>query len=135
MAAVSSPARGALALFSGTVRNHHRGRPVVAITYTAYPSMAEARLKRIVDELEASASDLALAVVHRLGRLAPGESSVLIAAASPHREGAFAAARAALERLKAEVPIWKQEHYADGSACWREEERLTHRPFEAPKAP
>jgi MoaE-MoaD fusion protein len=123
-AAVTSPRRGALVLFSGTVRNHHQGREVAAITYSAYGPMAQARLERIARELEATGQDLAVAIHHRLGRLEPGEASVLIATASPHREEAYQASRKALERLKAEVPIWKREHYADGSAAWREEERL-----------
>ncbi|HEX4952822.1 MAG TPA: molybdenum cofactor biosynthesis protein MoaE [Thermoanaerobaculia bacterium] len=123
-ARVSSPGRGALVLFSGTVRNHHRGRAVEAITYTAYRPMAARRIEAIVAELEAEEPDLAVALVHRLGRLRPGEASVVIAATSPHRAAAYRASRTALERLKAEVPIWKHEHYADGSSAWREEESL-----------
>jgi len=123
-AVVAGPTRGAVVLFLGTVRNHHRGRAVGAITYSAYESMAEARIRRILAELEAAEEDLRLALHHRLGRLVPGQASVIIAAAAPHRPAAYAASREALERLKAEVPIWKREHYGDGTAAWREEESL-----------
>lgn len=124
LAAVSSPSRGAVTLFLGTVRNHHRGRPVERLTYSAYRSMARDRLLRIVEGLEAGDDDLAVAIVHRLGEVPAGEASVAIAAASPHRGAAYEASREALERLKREVPIWKREHYAGGGAAWREEEPL-----------
>ncbi len=123
-ALVRSPSRGAVALFVGTVRNHHHGRRVTSLTYDAYQPMALERLERIVAELVAEATDLALAIHHRLGEVAAGEPSVVIAAAAPHRDAAYTASRMTLERLKCEVPIWKQEHYADGSAVWREEETL-----------
>jgi len=125
--AVQSRSRGAVVLFVGTVRDHHRGRAVERITYSAYGSMAHSRLERIVRELEDEAEGLAVAIVHRLGSIAAGEASVVIATASPHRQEAYAASRRALERLKAEVPIWKREHYVDGAAAWREEESLTGR--------
>lgn len=123
--AVQSPSRGAVVLFVGTVRDHHGGRPVERITYSAYTSMAQSRLERIVRELELEAAGLAVAIVHRLGSIAAGEPSVAIATASPHRQEAYRASRRALERLKAEVPIWKREHYRDGETAWREEETLT----------
>jgi MoaE-MoaD fusion protein len=126
--AVSSPTRGAVLLFLGTVRNHHRGRAVERLTYSAYRSMAEERLLRIVREIEAEGDDLALAIVHRLGEVPAGEASVAIAAASPHRAAAYEASRRALERLKREVPIWKRERYAGGEEAWREEESLTANP-------
>ena len=115
---------GAVLLFLGTVRNHHAGRPVARLTYSAYRPMAEANLGRIVDELEAGGDRLRVAIVHRLGDVPLSEPSVVIAVASPHREAAYDASRTALERLKKEVPIWKQEHYTDGEVNWREEEPL-----------
>jgi molybdopterin synthase catalytic subunit len=133
IAAVAAPARGAVLLFLGTVRDRERAaagsggepaRPVERLTYSAYRPMAEERLLRIVEEIEAAHDGLALAIVHRLGEVPAGEASVAIAAASPHRAAAYAASREALERLKREVPIWKREHYADGGTRWREEERL-----------
>lgn len=121
---VAGAGRGAVLLFLGTVRDHHRGRAVDRLTYSAYRPMAEETLERIASELEAGAERLKVAIVHRLGLVPVGEASVVIATASPHRAAAYEASREALERLKREVPIWKREHYADGEVVWREEEPL-----------
>lgn len=121
---VAGPERGAVVVFLGTVRNHHAGQRVEKLTYSAYRRMAEDALARIVADLEAAAPGLRAAIVHRLGEVPVGEASVVIAVASPHRAAAYDASRTALERLKAEVPIWKREHYAEGGAVWREEESL-----------
>jgi molybdopterin synthase catalytic subunit len=85
--------------------------------------MAERRLAAIAEELQETHA-ARLAIAHRLGDLVPGEASVVVAAAAPHRDAAYRASRDCLERLKREVPIWKREHYADGTARWREEEPL-----------
>jgi molybdopterin synthase catalytic subunit len=122
--AVSGPSRGAVVLFLGTVRDHHAGRPVAKLTYSAYRAMAEEGLRQIATDLEAAHQNLRAAIVHRLGEVPVGEPSVAIAISSPHRAAAYDASRTALERLKAEIPIWKREHYADGEAVWREEEPL-----------
>lgn len=122
---VESPERGAVLVFLGAVRNAHAGRGVTALTYSAYEPMADERLERICRELEAAAPGLRVAIRHRLGTVPAGEASVVIAVASPHRQAAYEASRLALERLKKEVPIWKLEHYDDGSESWREEEALT----------
>jgi len=127
IAAVSGPGRGAVAVFLGTVRDQHGGRPVEKLIYSAYRPMALEGLERIVADLEAAHPDLRAAIVHRLGEVPVGEASVVIAIGSPHRAAAYEASRTALERLKAEIPIWKREHYADGEAAWREEEPLTKR--------
>jgi molybdopterin synthase catalytic subunit/molybdopterin converting factor small subunit len=124
VAAVSGPGRGAVVIFLGTVRDHHAGRPVEKLTYSAYRVMALEGLRRIVADLEAGHENLRAAIVHRLGEVPVGEPSVVIAIASPHRAAAYDASRAALERLKGEIPIWKREHYADGGAEWREVEPL-----------
>jgi molybdopterin synthase catalytic subunit len=124
VAAVSGPGRGAVVVFLGTVRDHHAGRPVEKLTYSAYRPMAREGLRRIVADLEASSPDLRAAIVHRLGEVPVGEASVVIAVGSPHRAAAYEASRTALERLKAEIPIWKREHYANGEAACREEEPL-----------
>ena len=120
--AVQHGSAGAVVLFQGNVRDLHQARSVRGITYTAYQSMAEKRLLAIVEEL--SVDGVNLAIHHRIGTLSVGETSVVIAASSAHREEAYRASRTALERLKAEVPIWKREHYADGESTWREEESL-----------
>ena len=136
VAAVSAPGRGAVVVFLGAVRDHHAGRPVEKLTYSAYRAMALEGLRRIVADLEGSHKDLRAAIVHRLGEVPVGEPSVVIAVASPHRAAAYEASRTALERLKAEIPIWKREHYADGGTAWREEEPLGQRDTNSPaKAP
>lgn len=124
---VESPGCGAVVVFVGNVRDHHAGRKVERLTYSAYRRMAEDALARIVSDLEAASPGLKAAIVHRLGDVPVGEASVVIAIASAHRAAAYDASRTALERLKAEVPIWKREHYADGEAVWREEEPLAAR--------
>lgn len=113
---------GAVVVFLGTVRDHHAGRAVEKLTYSAYRKMAADTLAKIVSDLEALGTRVA--IVHRLGEVPVGEASVVIAVGSPHRAAAYEASRTALERLKAEVPIWKREHYAEGEAVWREEEAL-----------
>ncbi len=115
-ALVASPQAGAITLFVGTVREWTAGRRTLWLEYEAYVEMAEAKLRQIAQEVEAQWPGTQLAVWHRVGRLAPGEASVVIAAAAPHREEAFAAARYAIERLKRVVPIWKREVWEDGSA-------------------
>lgn len=122
---VRGPSHGAVLLFLGTVRNHHAGRSVERLTYSAYRKMALKNLERIVRELEEAPDPTRVAIVHRLGDVEVGEPSVVIAAASPHRAAAYEASRQALERLKREVPIWKREHYGDGESVWREEEPLS----------
>ncbi len=124
IAAVAGPGRGAVVVFLGTVRNQHRGRRVTGLAYSAYRPMAAAALRRIVADLEAGAEGLRAAILHRIGEVPVGEPSVVIAVAAPHRAAAYEASRTALERLKAEAPIWKRERYADGGAAWREEEPL-----------
>lgn len=117
LAAVAGPGYGAVTSFVGVVRDHHRGRPVLGLEYTAYAPMAEAACAAIVAEAEAR-WPVRLRLVHRLGELAIGDASVAIAASSAHREDAFAACRYAIEELKRRVPIWKRERYADGTEEW-----------------
>jgi len=123
-AGVEDAGKGAVVVFVGNVRNSFGGRPVERITYSAYPAMAERRLERIVREIEAAEPGTRVEIVHGLGTLEVGDASVVIATASAHRRQAYEVNRLALERLKAEVPIWKREHYADGKSRWREEEPL-----------
>src|SRR5690242_6652733 len=110
VSAVSGPGRGAVVIFLGTVRDSHAGRPVEKLTYSAYRPMALEGLRKIVADLEAGHPGLRAAIVHRLGEVPVGEASVVIAVGSPHRAAAYEASRTALERLKAEIPIWKREH-------------------------
>lgn len=105
---------GAYVLFEGIVRNHHEGKAVESIFYDAYRPMAEKEIAKIVAEIEAQFPAVALAIVHRLGLLTVGESSIAIVAASPHRAEAFAACRMMIDRIKETVPIWKKEKGPNG---------------------
>lgn len=115
-ALVAEGGSGAVVTFTGTVRDRARGRDVVALEYEAYPAAAEKMLAQIGDEIAARWGIERAAIHHRTGRLVVGEASVVIAVASPHRHDAFDACRYAIDRLKEIVPIWKKEHYADGTA-------------------
>jgi molybdopterin synthase catalytic subunit len=105
---------GAYVLFEGIVRNHHEGRAVESIFYDAYRPMAEKEIAKIVDEVQIAYADVAIAVVHRLGHLVVGDTSIAIVAASPHRAEAFAACRTMIDRIKETVPIWKKERGPGG---------------------
>ncbi len=115
----TTPVDGALCLFVGVVRNENAGRPVLYLEYEAYEEMALPLMQQIAADARRRWPVTDLRLVHRLGRLEIGDSSVAVAVASPHRAEAFAACRFAIDTLKARVPIWKKEYYADGSA-WRE---------------
>ena len=114
--AATTPADGALCLFVGVVRNENQGRPVLRLEYEAYEEMALPLLAEIAAETRRLFPVTDVRLVHRLGRLEIGEASVAVAVSSPHRAEAFAACRYAIDTLKAKVPIWKKEFYADGSA-------------------
>jgi molybdopterin synthase catalytic subunit len=113
-----SPQFGAVSIFIGTVREINEGRPVTAIEYSAYKSMAEAELRRILDEAEERFAISTLIVEHRVGLLGLGDTSVAIVAAHAHRAPALDCTRYVIEELKKRVPIWKMEHYADGTREW-----------------
>jgi molybdopterin synthase catalytic subunit len=114
-----SPRDGAVCLFVGTVRNENGGRPVLHLEYEAYEEMALAEMERIAAEVAGRWPVSAVQIIHRLGRIEIGEASVAVAVTSPHRAEAFEACRHAIDTLKATVPIWKKEFYADG-AVWLE---------------
>lgn len=114
---VAGPDCGAIATFSGTVRNHHQGRKVLRLAYEAYRPMALAKLQEIQVEIAQRWPGTRAAIVHRLGTLEVGAVSVAIAVAAPHRDAAFAACRHAIERIKADVPIWKKE-FTEAGAEW-----------------
>jgi len=107
---------GGLALFVGVVRNVNDGRAVSEMEYEAYEPMAEAEMERIETDLAGRFPAVRLLLRHRIGRLRVGEVAVVVAAAAPHREEAFAACRAGIEEIKARVPVWKRECGPDGSA-------------------
>ena len=116
VAEVESPSAGAIVTFAGVVRNHHAGQTVKAIDYHAYESMAERELARIEGEVTSRWPGVGIRIVHRVGFLEIGETSVFIAVASPHRAEGFEASRYAIDRIKETVPIWKKEIYPDGHA-------------------
>jgi molybdopterin synthase catalytic subunit len=119
IASVAADGDGAVATFAGIVRDRNLGRRVLFLEYEAYEALAIRSLERIVAEAGEAWPDTRLAVHHRIGRLDIGETSVAIAAASPHRPHAFAACRYAIERVKQIVPIWKREHF-EGGEVWLE---------------
>ncbi|HEV8229291.1 MAG TPA: MoaD family protein [Candidatus Limnocylindria bacterium] len=120
IAAVRDAGFGGIVLFLGTVRDRSRGKRVTHLEYEAYAEMAEAKMREIAERLEAEHAPLRVVMHHRVGDLAIGEVAVIVAAGAPHRDAAFAAARAAIDELKSIVPIWKKEHSDDG-AIWIEE--------------
>ncbi len=115
--AVSAPSHGGVATFTGTVRDHHDGRAVVALEYSAYGPMVEEVCGAVIREAE-QRWPVTVALAHRVGILAIGEPSVVVAAGSAHRDAAFAACRWVIEAVKTQVPIWKRERYADGGEAW-----------------
>ena len=125
LAEVADAGNGAAVLFVGTVRDVNDGRPVRGLEYSSYVAMAEGELSSIVDEAARRSGTTHIVVEHRLGTLALGEASVVIAVACPHRDAAFDTARWVIEELKRRVPIWKREHYADGERAWVDPTRVT----------
>ncbi len=112
-------ANGAVVLMSGMVRNQTDGKPVVALEYQAYEPMAVQVFRQIAADLRKTWQDVnRVAIHHRIGRLGIGEISVLVAVGSPHRGEAFAACQYAIDTLKHNAPIWKKEHWEDGSSTW-----------------
>ncbi|TME73637.1 MAG: molybdopterin converting factor subunit 1 [Chloroflexi bacterium] len=120
LAAVRDSGFGGVVVFLGTVRDRSRGKVVTHLEYEAYAEMAEAKMREIAQRLEADHAPLRLVMHHRVGDLAIGEIAVIVAAGAPHRDAAFAAARAAIDELKTIVPIWKKE-FSDDGAVWVED--------------
>jgi molybdopterin synthase catalytic subunit len=114
-AAVDEPGAGGVVIFSGVVRNQTDGRPVKFLEYEAHTAMAEAKIREIGQAIRARWVGVRrVAILHRIGRLEIGESSVLIAVSAAHRGDAFEACRYAIDTLKRTVPVWKKEHFEDG---------------------
>jgi MoaE-MoaD fusion protein len=114
-AEVDDPGAGGIVIFSGVVRNQTDGRPVKFLEYEAHAAMAEAKLREIGAAIRARWVGVRrIAMLHRIGRLDIGESSVLIAVSAAHRGDAFDACRYAIDTLKRTVPVWKKEHFEDG---------------------
>lgn len=115
---ITSPRCGAICLFLGTVREFTRDRQTVDLVYEAYPAMAEKELEKILNEAAARWPIPRLGVVHRLGRVPLAEASIALAVATPHRQASFDSCAWMMDEIKKRVPVWKQEHWADGSTEW-----------------
>ena len=117
LAALDDDGGGGLALFVGRVRDHDHGKGVTGLDYTAHTSALDTM--RAISEAVAGRHDvLAVAAIHRVGRLAIGDVAVVVAAVARHRGEAFAASKDLIDTLKAEVPIWKHQVFADGTEEW-----------------
>jgi molybdopterin synthase catalytic subunit len=119
--AVRTDACGAVVAFAGVVRETSPDdpRPVRRITYEAYPALALRQLGEIADATRAAFGPLEIAIVHRVGELRLGETSIAIAVAAPHRARAFDGCEHAIDEIKARLAVWKQEIFADGEREWR----------------
>lgn len=114
----AAPEDGAVLLFLGTVRNHNDGRAVQGLEYEAYREMGEEVLLAIAGEAEERFGTDRVRVYHRVGHLAVGEVSTVIAVATPHREEAYGASRYIIEEIKKRLPVWKREKYVAGDSSW-----------------
>ena len=121
VAAIKAGEDGAVCVFDGIVRNNTRGRQTLFLDYYAYEEMALQQMRTLAEEAIAKFQVRDVAIVHRLGKLEIGETSILIAVASAHRGATFDACRWIIDTLKKTVPIWKKEHFADG-AVWADGE-------------
>jgi molybdopterin synthase catalytic subunit len=124
LAAAARPDCGAIALFLGTTRDHHRGRPVLRLAYEAYEPMAMDALGGLERQATERFAIAACRIVHRLGEVPLAEPSVAVLVTAEHRGPAFDACRWAMDELKRTVPIWKKEHFAGGDEAWAEGTRL-----------
>lgn len=116
-AAVADASAGGVTVFVGAVRDHDENKSVVGLEYSAHPT-ALALLTEVAEEVGKEYDVLAVAAVHRVGRLAIGDAAVVVATAAAHRGEAFEASRALIDRLKERVPIWKHQLFADGTDEW-----------------
>lgn len=126
---VQANSAGAIATFSGTTRDNFNGKKVVQLEYEAYTPMALKELHAICDRMREKWRLIKIALVHRIGIVPVGESSVIVATSSAHRKEALEAAQYAIDELKARVPIWKKEVYEDGS-IWKENCEGCHQSYE-----
>jgi molybdopterin synthase catalytic subunit len=116
---VADPGFGALATFSGVVRNHNEGRAAVAVTYDVHETLAIKTLQDLCAEaLKLANGQARIYIAHARGRLEVGEASVIIAVGTPHRKESFMLCQFLIDKLKERAPIWKNEHYAEGDDDW-----------------
>jgi molybdopterin synthase catalytic subunit len=131
---LKAPEDGAVAVFEGIARNHSHGRKTLYLEYEAYESMALAKLRELASAMRGQFTVNRVAVVHRLGRLDIGQTSVFIGVSAAHRKAAFDACRYGIDTLKRTVPIWKKEYFEDG-AVWAEGEIPPVAPAESGSGP
>ena len=117
LAALADRAAGGVDVFVGTVRDHDHDQGVTGLDYSAHPT-AMARLVEVAEQIAQKYDVIAVAAVHRVGRLAIGDAAVVVATAAAHRGEAFEASRALIDELKATVPIWKHQVFTDGTDEW-----------------
>lgn len=115
---VRDPAAGGYCSFEGWVRNHHQGRDVKRLEYEAYPPLAESEGERILREAIERFDLMHAVCIHRAGSLEIGGLAVVVCVSSAHRDAAFEACRYIIDEVKARVPIWKKEFFADGTSGW-----------------
>ncbi|MGH7540881.1 MAG: molybdenum cofactor biosynthesis protein MoaE [Gemmatimonadota bacterium] len=115
---LGSRADGAVVVFQGRVRDTNEGREVARLSYEAYHDMAESELRAICEEAAVRHEVGAIVAAHRVGTLDPGEVSVAIGVAAPHRASGYDASRYVIEQLKKRLPVWKHERYEDGTSTW-----------------
>ena len=118
-AVLDDPRCGAFAAFEGWVRDHHDGRRVLDLHYDCYPALAESEGEAILSEALARFDIVDARCIHRIGACAVGDMAVWVGVTAAHRDAAFAACRWIIDEVKARVPIWKRERYADGEARWK----------------
>lgn len=114
------PECGGIGVFIGTVRNHHEGKAVQALKYTSYAPVSEKMIRQIEQEIQEEFAVSYVRVIHRIGALEIGEKAIIAIAYAAHRREAFAACEEAVERVKHEVPVWKEEFYVDGTSQYVE---------------
>ncbi|MFN8084360.1 MAG: molybdenum cofactor biosynthesis protein MoaE [Dermatophilaceae bacterium] len=117
LAAVRDPRAGAAVVFVGVVRDHDHGRGVTVLEYSAHPAAQDAATA-LAAELAQRGEAVRIAVVHRVGTLAVGDLAVVAAVSAEHRAEAFAVCRELIDRFKAQVPVWKHQHFTDGGDEW-----------------
>jgi molybdopterin synthase catalytic subunit len=125
---VQTPTDGALVTFAGVVRNTFDGRATAYLTYEAYGAMVVAVLRQIAAEAQAAYAIGQVAIHHRVGQLQIGETAVLVVVAAPHRQAALDAVGYIMNRIKEIAPIWKREHWGDGTTDWRDTPDMSNEP-------
>lgn len=118
LAQAHHPKAGAIVLFSGEVRNHHDGKGVQYLSYECYVPMAEKMIRQILTDALAKYELHYVLCQHRIGKVAIGESAVVVITGASHRQEAYTANRYIIDRVKYEVPIWKREYFEDGEVVW-----------------